>query len=78
MVEVVGWTVLDGLASGSIDGTGATAFVEDASGDTIVNLKLGVRMATSKHDSFYVGYGRALTGDVWYQDIARVEYRWTF
>jgi hypothetical protein len=78
VVEVVGWTVLDGLASGSIDGTGATAFVEDAAGDTIVNLKLGVRMASSAHDSFYVGYGRALTGDVWYQDIARLEYRWTY
>jgi hypothetical protein len=76
VVEVVGWTVLDGLASGSNDGV--TPIIEDASGDTIVNLKVGIRMASSRHDSFYVGYGRALTGDVWYEDIARAEYRWTF
>jgi hypothetical protein len=78
IVEVVGWTVLDGLASGSIDGTGATSFVEDASGDTIVNIKLGARTAFSRCDSLYVGYGRALTGDVWYEDILRLEYRRTF
>jgi hypothetical protein len=78
VVEAVGWTVLEGLASGSIDGTGATGFFEDASGDTIVNLKIGARIAFGHHDSLYVGYGRALTGDVWYEDIARVEYRWTF
>jgi len=23
----------------------------------------------------YIGYGRALTGEVWYKDILRVEYR---
>jgi hypothetical protein len=68
--------VLDGLASGSNDGI--NPIIEDASGDTIVNLKVGIRMASSRHDSFYVGYGRALTGDVWYEEIARAEYRWTF
>jgi hypothetical protein len=78
VVEVVGWTVLDGLASGSTDGTLAGVFVEDAAGDTIVNLKVGTRVAFNRNDSFYVGYGRALTGDVWYQDIARLEYRRTF
>ena len=26
----------------------------------------------------YVGYGRALTGDVWYKDMVRVEYRLHF
>ncbi len=78
VVEVVGWTVLDGLASGSTDGTLDTVFIEDAAGDTIVNIKLGARAAWSHHDSLYLGYGRALTGDVWYEDIARLEYRRTF
>ena len=78
VVEVVGWTVLDGLASRSINGTGATAMVKDATGDTIVNLKLGTRVYFSRCDSFYAGYGRALTGDAWYEDIARLEYRRTF
>ena len=75
---MVGWTVLNGLASGSIDGTGATAFVEDASGDTIVNLKLGIRFGFSRSDSLYAGFGRALTSEVWYNDIFRLEYRRTF
>jgi hypothetical protein len=78
VVEVVGWTVLNGLASGSLDGTAATAFVEDATGDTIVNLKVGTRFSLSCNDSIYIGYGRALTDDVWYKDILRLEYRWTF
>jgi hypothetical protein len=76
VVEVVGWTVLDGLASGSLDGV--TPFFVDATGDTIVNLKVGARISLTHQDSLYVGYGRALTGDVWYEDIARFEYRWTF
>jgi hypothetical protein len=50
----------------------------DASGDTIVNMKAGVRFFTGEHSNFYVGYGRALTGDVWYKDIIRVEMRLVF
>jgi hypothetical protein len=30
------------------------------------------------NSSLYVGYGRALTGAVWYKDILRVEYRLMF
>jgi hypothetical protein len=71
--EVVGWTVLNGkeldLASGA---------VLDAAGDTIVNAKLGARAWFGDHNSLYVGYGRALTGAVWYKDIVRVEYRLSF
>ena len=26
----------------------------------------------------YIGYGRALTGDVWYKEIFRLEYRLIF
>lgn len=78
VVEVVGWTVLGGLASGSRDGTGATAFVEEASGDTIVNLKAGTRFWFGPCDSLYAGYGHALTSDVLYEDILRLEYRRTF
>src|SRR5207237_8087536 len=74
--EIVGWTVLSGkeLADGS---------VKDASGDTIVNAKAGVRLGFGSAEDrgflsgsdLYVGYGRALTGTVWYKDILRVEYR---
>jgi hypothetical protein len=78
VVEVVGWSVLDGQKTNR-------GGVFDAEGDTIVNLKAGIRFyfgdATAFEapgSSLYVGYGRALTGDVWYSDIARVELRVVF
>ena len=60
--------------------------VKDAAGDTIVNAKIGVRLgfgplvgpANLSRSDLYIGYGRALTGDVWYKDILRVEYAWRF
>ena len=76
VAEVVGWTVWGGFASGSTDGT--THFVESAAGDTIVNLKTGLRISHSHRSSLYVGYGRSLTGDIWYRDIVRIDYRVTF
>jgi len=67
VVEVVGWTVGGGLKL-SPEGT-----LRDATNDTIVNLKLGLRWNTASN-TFYVGYGRALTGEIWYQDFVRAEY----
>lgn len=67
VVEVVGWTVGGGLKL-SPEGT-----LLDATNDTIANLKLGLRWNTSR-TTVYVGYGRALTGDIWYQDFVRAEY----
>ncbi len=72
LVELVGWTVLDGQQL-NIDAGRAV----NAGGDTIINGKLGVRAGSQRQD-FYVGYGRALTGEVWYQEIVRFEYRYTF
>ena len=57
---------------------GDVGFVEEADGTTIVNLKLGARIDRGRSDSVCVGYGVALTDDVWYDDILRVEYRYTF
>lgn len=71
VVEFVGWTVLNGLES-------AGAAVLSAQGDTIVNMKAGVRFGVGERADFYAGYGRALTGDVWYQDIVRLEFRYRF
>jgi hypothetical protein len=75
VTEFVGWSVLDGMKSN-------LAGVFDADGDTIVNAKLGVRVGLGEGDaiygqrhSIYAGYGTALTSDVWYEDIARLEYR---
>ena len=58
-------------------GIGAAGAPVDARGDTIVNGKFGVRVGSGKSD-FYVGYGRALTGEVWYKDIIRFEFRRAF
>ena len=79
--EVVGWTVLSGKETDPILGA------VSARGDTIVNGKLGVRIGFGKVESgqpyptrsdLYIGYGRALTGEVWYRDMVRAEYRLFF
>jgi hypothetical protein len=72
VVELVGWTVIDGKAL--VVHPSGNGSIEDASGDTIVNAKFGVRVGCGGGD-IYVGYGRALTGDTWYQDLARLELR---
>ncbi len=79
VVEVVGWTVLSGYERNvnvptdinNIDTT-------DSARTTIVNLKMGARVAFDKHNSVYAGYGKALTKDVWYDHIVRAEYRYEF
>lgn len=72
MVEMVGWTIFNGQM------TDTPVAVTGAEG-TIVNVKAGARIR--RHcgigglpNTMYIGYGRALTGDTWYQDIARFEY----
>jgi len=71
--ELVAWTVLDGKENAVVTPAGVVA--TDASGDTILNAKLGVRVGMTDVGSVYFGYGRALTGDVWYRDTLRVEVR---
>ena len=76
VVEFVGWTVLDGQATFATS-PGLFA-VEDVDGDTIVNAKFGVRLGIDDRKDLYVGYGRCLTGDRWYEDIIRIELRHFF
>jgi hypothetical protein len=71
VIEVVGWNVTGGLQTGP-----NTPSV--ASGINIVNLKIGARMEFGGHSSLYVGYGKALTSADWYDQIVRVEYRYSF
>lgn len=71
VTEFVGWTVLDGFAT--VPANPTMARLIDADGDTIINGKCGLRW-TDAERSLYLGYGRALTGDVWYRDIVRAEY----
>ncbi len=83
VVECVAWTVLDG-AETRFEGAGS---VVDAHGTTIVNAKYGVRIGFGEvgnqpgnlgGSDVYVGFGHALTGNRWYQDVFRVEYRIRF
>jgi hypothetical protein len=82
VAEMVGWTVLSGFESfaGPVTppagvNVPTTHGVMDASGDTIVNAKIGVRTYFGRGQDVYVGWGRSLTGDRWYKDLFRVEYR---
>ncbi len=52
--------------------------VISAAGDTIVNGKIGLRTYFGSGSDIYFGWGRALTGERWYKDIYRVEYRNSF
>ncbi len=68
VVELVGWRVPKAFETpeGKVEGV------------NVVNLKIGARTTVGGQSSFYVGYGRALTTDVWYNDILMFEYRFSF
>jgi hypothetical protein len=71
VVELIGWSVRGGFATISEGGVPQPPRIaENASGSSIVNLKAGLRIGP-----FYLGYGQALTRDIWYERIFRVEYR---
>jgi hypothetical protein len=73
VAELVGWTVLGGKES--VVPPLTPAVVKDAAGDTILNVKLGVRVELGDRMDFYAGYGRPLTGDRWYENTFRLELR---
>jgi hypothetical protein len=80
VTEFVGWSVFGGKTippNISGDAAAANAAAQSASGDVIVNLKLGVRV-THGLGSIYTGWGHALTDDAWYEDLFRLEYRRLF
>jgi hypothetical protein len=65
-----------GTAVGGLGAVGT--FNNPARGDTIVNVKGGVRVDIANQWSIYAGYGHALTGATWYKDLFRFELRWAF
>lgn len=70
VIEFVGWSVLGGFQT--------AAEASEADGVNIANIKAGARMAFGGQNSVYFGYGKALTGAVWYEDLFRAEYRFAF
>jgi hypothetical protein len=77
VVELFGWHVLSGFQTQPVTGTTDGA-ASEVGGMNIVNLKFGVRTSIGFHNSFYVGFGQALTHDDWYKHIVRLEYRYSF
>jgi hypothetical protein len=74
--EAIGWSVLGGHETRLMpDGSVATL---DSGGTTVVNVKLGARLDLGDRAGLYVGYGRAVTGERWYRDVVRVEFRWLY
>ena len=76
VAEVVGWTVLDGRQP-IFPPTGVAAS-ESAAGTSIVNVKIGGRVDLTDRAGIYVGYGRAITGERWYTDVLRLDFRWLY
>ena len=44
----------------------------------MVNVKVGGRVDLNDRVGFYLGYGRAITGERWYTDVLRLDVRWLY
>ncbi|MGE3316873.1 MAG: hypothetical protein AB7O26_17290 [Planctomycetaceae bacterium] len=71
--EFIGWTALDGNVT-TFDENDLPV-IEDATGDTVFNVKVGMRLKYEDLGDVYMGYGNAITGDRWYEDTFRIEFR---
>jgi hypothetical protein len=81
VVELVGWRVLGGFWTKNVPVANPNNDIQQAvsaDGTNIVNLKVGARTAVGAHNSFYIGYGHQLAHAVWYREIVRAEYRYSF
>lgn len=72
VVELVGWRVLSGFQ------TTPTVAAHPANGINILDFKVGARVTVDGTHSVYAGFGHALTDATWYDDIVRIEYRFSF
>ena len=77
-VELVGWRVLGGFETVQPNAKIDLQEARSTDGTNIVNLKAGARTMVGAHSSFYVGYGHQLAHAVWYKEIVRAEYRYSF
>jgi hypothetical protein len=78
VLELVGWRVIEGMETNPALIGIVKPPVQSADGINIVNMKIGARTSIGNHNSIYVGFGEALTHDIWYKHILRIEYRYTF
>src|SRR4029077_1863537 len=71
--EFVGWTVLSGKET--VVPPSGVPFVHGAGGETIVNAKVGAFLKLGGRADLYAGYGTPLTGDRWYANTVRLQFR---
>jgi hypothetical protein len=73
VAEIVGWTVTSGKEM-VVPAPGVFS-IEGASGDTIINGCVGLRFTLGQAADVYAGYSRCITGQPWFRDMIRVEFR---
>ncbi len=79
VIEFVGWRIFGGKENNAaLLGVVPGLPVQSTDGINIFNIKGGFRASVGRHDSFYLGFGQAVTHQVWYKHIIRLEYRRTF
>jgi Putative MetA-pathway of phenol degradation len=78
VVEFVGWRVFGGLVADADLKSQGLPPVISADGTNVFNIKAGLRTSIGSHNSFYVGFGQAVTHEMWYKHLVRLEYRYTF
>jgi hypothetical protein len=73
VAEIVGWTVTGGRQM--VVSAPGVFTVESAAGDTTLNGCLGLRFTLGCTADIYTGYSRCFTGNPWFRDTFRVEFR---
>src|SRR5205807_1985357 len=76
VAELVGWAVLSGKEA--FLGPGDRPVEHGVAGEGILDGLIGVRFGFNPGADLYVGYSRSLTGDRWYENAFRLEFRVTF
>jgi hypothetical protein len=76
--QAVSWTVINGFETAALRQTlDGTNVIRNATGDTIVNGKYGLRF-TNGGDTVYAGFGNNWTEARWYSTVFRVEFTHAF
>jgi hypothetical protein len=76
VAELVAWSLTRGKEEIVI--TPRRSLIVTSSGDTIANGFFGVRAGYGCRCDVYLGYGRALSGEVWYKNMLRLELRYHY
>ena len=73
VAEFVGWTLLDGKET--VVPPSGPIIIHNTGGESILNAKVGVFVKLGERADMYAGYGRPLTGDRWYENTVRLQFR---